>query len=79
MKLKLCCVLRCVRNKILESNIKIKLKNALLEVLLNEIEYLGVIIDKNLNFTVHVNYLGKKIGSKLWVLRRISANLILYL
>jgi len=36
-------------------------------------------IDKNLNFTAHVDYLGKKIGSKLGVFRRISVNLTPYM
>jgi len=43
------------RKKILENNIKIKLENKILEIV-DEIKYLGVIIDKNLNFSVHVNY-----------------------
>lgn len=38
--------------------------------MVSEIKYLGVIIEKNLNFSAHVNYLGSKIGSKLGILRR---------
>jgi len=71
-------LVRGVRKKVMESNIDIKFKNTVLEVV-SEIKYLGVIIDKNLNFTAHVNYLGKKIGSKLGILRRISANLTPYM
>jgi len=41
----------------------------------SEIKYLGVIIDKNLNFAGHVDYIGKKIGAKLGVLRRVSKDM----
>jgi len=71
-------LVRGVRKKVMERNIDIKFKNTVLEVV-SEIKYLGVIIDKNLNFAAHVNYLGKKIGSKLGVLRRISTNLTPYM
>jgi len=50
-----------------ESNIKVKLEDTVLEVV-SEIKYLDVMIDKNLNFTVQVDYLGKKISSKLGIL-----------
>lgn len=62
-------LVRGVRKKVTESNLKIKLSNTVLKVV-SEIKYLGVIIDKNLNFSAHVNYLGSKIGSKLGILRR---------
>jgi len=52
-------LIRDKRKKVLENNIKIKLENKILEIV-NEIKYLGVIIDKNLNFSAHVNYIGKK-------------------
>jgi len=67
-------LVRGIRKKVSKSNIKIKLDNAVLEVV-SEIKYLGVMIGKNLNFTAHVDYLGKKIDSKLGVFRRISVNL----
>jgi len=71
-------LVRGIRKKVSESNIKVKLDNTVLEVV-SEIKYLGVVIDKNLNFTAHVDYFGKKIGSKLGVFRRISANLTPYM
>jgi len=57
-------LVRGIRKKVSESNIKVKLDNTALEVV-SEIKYLGVMIDKNLNFTAHVDYLGEKISSKL--------------
>jgi len=71
-------LVRGIRKKRSENNIKVKLKSTVLEVV-SEIKYLGVMIDKNLNFTAHVDYLGKKIGSKLGIFRRISVNLTLYM
>jgi len=71
-------LVRGIRKKVSESNIKIKLDNAVLEVI-SEIKYLGVMINKNLNFTAYVNYLGKKIDSKLGVFRRIRVNLTPYM
>lgn len=71
-------LVRSVRKKVSESNIKVTLGNTVLEVV-KEIKYLGVIIDRNLNFTAHVDYLGKKVGSKLGVFRRISVNLTPYM
>ena len=47
--------------------------------MISEIKYLDVIIDRNLNFAAHVNYLGKKIGSKLGTFYQISMNLTLYI
>lgn len=71
-------LVRGIRKKVMESNIKVKYENTILEVV-SEIKYLGVIIDKNLNFTAHLNYMGKKIGSKLGVLRRVGADLTQYM
>jgi len=71
-------LVRGIRKKVSESNIKIKLGKTLLEVV-SEIKYLGVIIDKNLSFAAHVDYLGKKIGSKLGLLCRISMYLTPYM
>lgn len=71
-------LMRGIRKKVNQNNLKIKLENIELEVV-NEIKYLGVIIDKNLNFMEHVSYIGKKIGSKLGVLRRVGVNLTPYM
>jgi len=60
-------LIRGIRKKISESNIKIKFGKTLLKVV-SEIKYLGIIIDKNLRFTAHVDYLEKKIGSKMGLL-----------
>lgn len=38
----------------------------------NEIKYLGVILDPQLNFSVHVDYLCKKLGKKIGFFSRIS-------
>jgi hypothetical protein len=46
----------------------------MLEVV-SEIKYLGIIIDRNLNFSAHVNYISKKVGAKLGVMRRIGVDL----
>jgi len=53
------------------SYFQVKFRHENLEVI-SEIKYLGVIIDRNLSFAVHVDYLGKKIGTKLGLLRRIG-------
>jgi len=70
-------LIRGIKKKVSESNIKAKLEDATLEVV-NEVKYLGVIIDRNLNFAAYVN-LEKKIGSKLGAFRRISMNLTPYM
>jgi hypothetical protein len=67
-------LIRGVRKKATEDNLKIKLHNKVLEIV-SEIKYLGVIIDKNLNFSKHVEYISKKIGAKLGVMRRIGKDL----
>lgn len=41
----------------------------------DEIKYLGIILDPQLNFTKHVDYLCKKIGKKVGYFRRVSGNL----
>lgn len=41
----------------------------------DEIKYLGVVLDPQLNFTKHVEYLCKKIGKKVGYFRRVSDNL----
>lgn len=57
-----------------ESNVIVKLKDEILEMV-NEIKYLGIIIDKNLNFSAHVDYVSRKAGAKLGVLRRVSEDM----
>jgi len=37
--------------------------------MVSEMKYLGAIIDRNLNFAPHVDYVDKKIGTKLGVRR----------
>jgi hypothetical protein len=71
-------LVRGIRKKVSENSIKVKLENSVLEVV-SEIKYLGVIIDKNLSFSENINYMGKKIGSKLGVLRRVSVELTPYM
>lgn len=71
-------LIRGVRKKVNEENIKIKLRSKELEVV-TEIKYLGIIIDKNLNFSKHVDYIGRKVGAKLGVMRRISGDISAYM
>lgn len=54
-------LVRGVRKKVNEENLKIKLRSMELEVV-TENKYLGIIIDKNLNFSKHVDYISKKVG-----------------
>jgi len=51
--------IRGIKKKVAESGLEIKLCGAVLQVV-DEIKYLGVILDKNLTFSAHVDYLGKK-------------------
>jgi len=50
--------------------VKVKLQNVILEVV-SEIKYLGIVLDKNLTFSAHVDYISKKAGAKLDVMRRV--------
>jgi len=38
-----------------------------------------VVIDKNLNFAEHVDYIGRKIGAKLGILRRVGNDMTPYM
>jgi len=67
-------LIRGVRKKVNESNVVIKLKGKVLEMV-NEIKYLGIIIDKNLNFSANAEYISRKAGAKLGVLRRVSEDM----
>jgi len=68
-------LIRGTRRKVVESDVVVKLKGEILEIV-NEIKYLGIIIDKNLNFMTHVDYISRKAGTKLGVLRRVGENLL---
>ena len=70
-------LIKQVRKKVDERNLKIRIKNIEIEVV-EEIKYLGVIIDRNLRFSAHVNYIGKKVRSKLGLLRRVGEDLTPY-
>lgn len=52
------------------SNIKIKINNEEIEKV-NYIKYLGFIIDKDLRFKEHIDYICRKIGKKIGFFRRI--------
>lgn len=67
-------LLRGIRKKTKENYIKVMLQNKVLEVV-SEVKYLGVTIDKNLNFSAHIDYMSKKIGSKIGLLRRVGADM----
>lgn len=56
------------------SDIVIKIKQEKID-LVDQIKYLGVVIDKKLNFTENVNYLCKKVGKKVNVLSRLRNQL----
>lgn len=67
-------LIRGIRKKTVEDNVKVVLQDTILE-LVSEIKYLGVILDKNLTFSAHVDYISKKAGAKLGVMRRIGRDL----
>ncbi|CAL1671997.1 unnamed protein product [Lasius platythorax] len=71
-------LLRGVRKKVMEENFRVIMQNKMLEVV-SEIKYLGVIIDKNLNFSAHVDYISKKVGAKLGIMRRTGASMSSYM
>jgi len=45
----------------------------------SKMRYLGVIIDRNLNYVEYVDYIGRKVGTKLDVLRRIGKDVTPYM
>lgn len=45
----------------------------------SEIKYLGVIIDKNLNFSAHADYISRKVEGKLGLMRRIGKDISPYM
>lgn len=52
----------------------IQLQNEQIEQV-KQIKYLGVVLDEQLNFTDHVNYICKKISKKVGVLRIVRKNI----
>ena len=56
------------------NNIDIRINEDKIE-LVNEIKYLGVVIDNKLNFEANVNYICKKVGKKVGVLARLRNQL----
>lgn len=46
---------------------------------MSEIKYLGVIIDKTFNFSAHTDYISRKVGGKLGLMRRIGKNISPYI
>ena len=44
-----------------------------------DIKYLGIIIDKNLNFSKHIDYVSRKVGANLGVMRRIGRDISAYM
>jgi len=67
-------LIKGIRKKVVESNVVVKLKGQALEMV-SVMKYLGIIIDKNLNFSAHADYVCKKAGAKLGVLRRVSEDM----
>lgn len=55
-------------------NIDIRINNEKIQ-LVEEIKYLGVIIDNKLNFAANINYICKKVGKKVGVLSRLRNQL----
>lgn len=55
-------------------NMKIKLNNVEL-TLEDKVKYLGLILDRNLKFNLHVDYMAKKVGKKIGYFNRISSHL----
>ena len=71
-------LVRGIRKKVCEDIIKIKLRGKELEVV-TDIKYLGIIIDKNLNFSKHIDYVSRKVGANLGVMRRIGRDISAYM
>jgi len=67
-------LIRRVRRKVAENNFKVKFRGGDLKVV-SKIKYLGVMIDRNVNFTEHDGYIGRKVGAKLGILRRIGKDM----
>jgi len=65
-------LIRGIRRKVTEQDFKVMFRGRGELEVVNKIRYLRVIIDKNLNFVEHVDYIGRKKGAKLGVLRRVG-------
>ena len=65
---------RSLCNKFLSENYTIKINECTIEKV-DQIKYLGVMLDPQLTFSHQVNYMCKKIGKKIGFFRRIAANL----
>jgi len=63
-----------IRRKVAEDGFKVKFGGGGLEVV-SKIKYLGVIMDRNLNFAKHIDHIGRKVGAKLGVLRRVGKDM----
>lgn len=63
--------------KFISSGLQVKINNQNIE-LVQEIKYLGFIIDRQLKFDKHIDYIAKKIGKKVGFLRRISSSLSIF-
>jgi len=71
-------LIKGIRRMIAEGDFKVKFRARDLEVV-SKIRYLGVIIDRNLNFAEYVDYISRKLGAKLGVLRRVGKDVISYM
>ena len=58
-------------NKFINLNLSIEINNQKVE-LVEEMKYLGLIIDRELKFKKHIDYISKKIGKKVGFFRRVS-------
>lgn len=63
------------KNKQVDLNgIQLRIENQSIE-LVHELKYLGIIIDDELNFNKHIDYICKKASSKVGLLHRIKKNM----
>jgi len=72
-------LIRGIRRKVAENDFKVKFRGGGDLEVVSKIKYLGVMIDRNLNFTEHVDYISRKVGAKLDVLRRIGKDMTPYM
>ena len=45
----------------------------------NSIRYLGIYIDSNLNWKIHINYIAKKIKRSIGILSKLRYTMLLYI
>jgi len=72
-------LIKGIRRKIAEGDFKVKFRGKDNLEIVNKIRYLGVIIDRNLNFAKHVDYVGRKVGTKLGVSQRVDKYMTPYM